>query len=153
MGQGDVRKNIGLTLEPMNLERRYKLYKLGICPDDKVLKFFEFVESRISNLQRFRILAHPEFIFYMNSDGKRVMEYDEKSNTLNVRYVGIWEDTLCGYGINGFHIQNFLVFLIGDIYKTKKIIVKLWFTKLAYERVELFYKNYKDTEQTANINL
>ncbi len=125
----------------MNLTRRYKLYKLGICPDDKDSKLFKFVESKILNLQKFELSRYPRFVFYMNSDNQCIFEYDIKDKTLSVRYSGFWEVLEDVYMLTDF--MDFIKSMVLEIYKMKVDTTSL----LIFDDIALVEEVYKMKKQ------
>ncbi len=101
----------------MNLIRQYKLWKLGVPVDSKILEVFEFVESKISNLQTFEIAEYPEFVFFMNSEKQEILEFEIKKRHVRVRYSDFWGVLQIKYKIAYYDIQKFIHAIVEDMYK------------------------------------
>ncbi len=69
-----------------NLLRKYKLHILGIPVDNKSLKIFEFLNSKLSNLQPFETSIFPDYVFYMNNEIDRIMQLNKKSGILEIKF-------------------------------------------------------------------
>ncbi len=103
----------------MNLTRKYKLHKLGIPMESKILEIFEFVESRISNLYPFKMVEFPDFVFYMDSSNLNILQYCTLNRCLSIRYNGLWDYMEREYSLKYDDIQSFLQNQIEEYYKPK----------------------------------
>ncbi len=92
----------------MNLTRQYKLWKLGVPMGLGFLEILEFVDSKISNLQKFRMGDYPEYEFYMNADNECVLDYHMVGRYLYVRHQDFWEVLQNKYKIEYSDIRIFL---------------------------------------------
>ncbi len=125
----------------MNLTRVYKLWKLNIPIDSKHLIIFEFVESKLLNLQKFEIKGYPKSVFFMNFNGEYILQiFENKNKYLYVRYPDFWEVLEDEYKLEFSDIQLFLQILVENIYKTKVDTTK-YKIKEMFSFVEESYKN------------
>ncbi len=74
----------------MEIVRKYKLYKLGISQDANLVEFFEFVEFKISNLQKFKISKTPKRDYYMNSSGECIIEDNKINDYVGLKYKDLY---------------------------------------------------------------
>ncbi len=119
----------------MNLERKYKLYRLGIEQEYKYEKVFEVFDGLLS-LNRFETSIHPAKIFFMDSKGNLIMEYRSNQMKMNFHYSFYWKE----YGENERNIRDFLVYLMGQTYKLRVHILDNMFS-VDLKNIETYYKN------------
>ncbi len=117
----------------MNLSRQYKLWKLGISVDSEYLKIFEFMDSKILNLQPFECFEYPGSVFYMDNYGSCVFENRTSANQICVKYDGLWEKMEKYYCIEYPEVQKFLCGLIEYNYKINDEVSK--YTSYSYSNV------------------
>ncbi len=103
-----------------NLFRKYKLYKLGICPDDKDLNMFEFIDSKISNLQTFKMEEYRGLLFFMNTDGENIIQFDARKNCLYAKYSGFCKILQSEYRLENPEIEIFIRSLVDNYVKIDK---------------------------------
>lgn len=101
----------------MNLIRKYKCYKLTGKIDDKTKEIFNFVNENLLNLNKFEVGYYKGWIFYMNSNGKCILEYCLNNFDLFVKYYDFWEVLETKFNLNYYDIQDFIYYRVVKVYK------------------------------------
>ncbi len=96
----------------MQLVRQHKLHMIGIKVDSKILEIFDFVNSKILNLEKIVIMD----MWYFMNDTSIMFSYNTSNRTVGVNDVLIWDVLETEYGVEYHEIQNFLHYEIGRIY-------------------------------------
>ncbi len=102
----------------MNLTRRYKLYKLGICPDDKHSEILTFLDSKLLNLQTFEMPEYDGWVFFMTKEGENIMQLDAQLNYLFIKYDEFTEVLNEKFMLDDDDIQDFIRDFLKDTHKT-----------------------------------
>ncbi len=132
----------------MNISRSYKLWKLGIPVGSKHLVIFEYVESKLLNLEPFVVQGISYSVYYMNKEGKCFFEYKQTPSVdvVKIRFLELWE-TLVNYcredDVNREDdVKDFLYDFIADVYKISGDVKEYAYYNI-WVGVEELYKNSK----------
>ncbi len=104
----------------MNLIRKFKISKLtSVEFNEKEKEIIEFINFILSDLIPFKYELYQESMFYMNSEGKWLLEQDNKNDMLWVRYDDFWGVLDKKYLIEYDDIQYLLKYMIEQAFKEK----------------------------------
>lgn len=105
----------------MNLIRKYKCYKSFNIVDEKTKEIFDFVDENILNLEKFEWedAKWKNLIFYMNSNGKCILEFYLKHGWLYVSFPDFWHVLEYKYKLNYSEINEYIKYQITKLYKIK----------------------------------
>ncbi len=103
----------------MNLIRSIKISKLGVAIPEKDKEIIEFVKSMLSDLILFKYIDTTESMFYMNSEGKWILEQDNKNDMLWVRHEGFWNILEYKFSMSNENIRTLLKYMIEQVFKEK----------------------------------
>ena len=129
----------------MNIQRIYKLYKLGITIKPIEKEIFQFLELKFYNLKEVRLSKYPRSIFYFNKD--QCMFQIQYKDFLYFTYEELWDilkkDYKYSIGDNGLkELKNIMRFWIETKYKLKINSIQS-FSKDVFTIIEKEYKKYK----------
>ncbi len=99
----------------MNLLRKHKLQKLGIPPGEKYLEVLDFVNFKLSKVQKFEMVEYPNLVFYMKS-GMLFLQYDKTSKIFSIRYRDFVDTLMTVYKIPYDYIKDFFREIFSEIY-------------------------------------
>jgi hypothetical protein len=102
-----------------NLLRRYKIHQITPVLNKKELEIINFIKGKINNLTEYKDKNYPDSIFFMNSEGKYILELDDKNEYLGVRYEGFWEVLGTKYKLNYTDIQFIIQGMMEIAFKRK----------------------------------
>ncbi len=132
----------------VKLKRLYSLYCLGIEQLPIYKNIFEFVESKISELEKFEMLHIKDSLFYMDKSGKCAMEYNKNTKTIWIEKDLSWGMFISKYrsDLNGYKT---LISIMLEKYHYLKIIPEYIqhyaAATIIYKKVEDSYKLNKST--------
>jgi len=98
--------------------RNIKLHQLGIDVDEKYIEIYNFLEENLNNLKEFKSDKNPKSLYYGKDKGNIVLEWynykgvNEKTDTLYVDYIKIWDVFKTKYKIKYDDIQVIITWYI-----------------------------------------
>jgi hypothetical protein len=103
----------------MNLIRKYKIHQLTPVLSKRELEIIEFIKGKISNLTECEDTDYPNSIMYMNSEGKYILEQDNRNKRLYVRYEDFWKVLETKYNLKHDDIQSIIQSMVEIAFKRK----------------------------------
>ncbi len=129
----------------MNILRQYKIYKItGKLPEGKEGEAISFIKGILNDIIPFKHEKYPNSIFYMNRKGEWIFEQDNRRNEFYVRYSTVWSILQNIYSIKYIDIQEFIKYMIEDIFK-QKIAERLIAKEVFVVKVEDAFKHKVST--------
>ncbi len=98
----------------MSLTRKYKLYKLGICPDDNYAETLKFLYFKLSDIQLFITVEYPDWMYFMTTEGENLIQFNPKQNTLFVKRECFGYDLVIKFELKYEELQNFIKNLVEE---------------------------------------
>ncbi len=135
----------------MNLIRSIKINKLGIAIPEKDKEIIDFIKSILGDLIPFKFDNYPLSIFYMSSNGKWILEQDNKNDRLWVRYDIVWEILEEKYLIEYDDIQTLLKYMIEQAFK-EKVSTPFLDKVTVYLKVEQAFKEKVSTPESTSFD-
>jgi hypothetical protein len=102
-----------------NLIRKYKIHQITPVLNNDELEIIEFIKGKVSNLTEYKDRKYPDSLFFMNSEGKWILEQNGKNESLWVRYEGFWEVLEIKYQLNYSDIQLIIHGMVELTFKRK----------------------------------
>lgn len=104
----------------MNLVRKIKISKISNKPLIGIDKeIVDFIESILSDLIPFHMDNEPTSFYYMKLNGDWILDQDNNSDRLWVRYEDFWEVLETKYFIDYKDIQNIIKYFVEQVFKQK----------------------------------
>jgi hypothetical protein len=100
-----------------NLIRKYKIHQITPVLNKRELEIINFIKGKISNLTEFKDNNHPKSLFFMNSEGKWILEQDDTYERLYVRYEDFWEVLKTKYKLDYTDIQLLIQSMVEIAFK------------------------------------
>ncbi len=107
----------------MNLERSYKLYKLGVVVNPVLVEIFVDIEKDYYGLVP--VVEDLYCFLYKDRRGEIFLEYLTRLEHLTLYYRKEWEYNLAGIGVNGRDFADFMKVEISEIYDIKILGITL----------------------------
>ena len=102
----------------MNLIRKIKISEIVPVEFSKTeQEIIELFNDKLKDLVVFIDESYPHEINYMKSDGTVIMQKNNNSDILWVRYDGFWEVLKSKFYIQHTNIQTLIQFMVGGIVK------------------------------------
>ena len=127
----------------MNIERLYKLYRLGIDIDPKYKKGFPLLEKTFKKLVPIKLLRHPNSTYYFNSKNMCMFERTFY-NEIFVRYHEVWYVMEYEFDLEYSDIEKIFKFWIKkkfDLPRISRMDFELGYVTTSIEEEYLFNKN------------
>jgi hypothetical protein len=125
----------------MNLIRKYKIHQITPVWNEQELEIINFVKGKISTLVEFKDNNHPKSLFYMNSEGEYILEFDDINKILYVRHDGFWEVLETKYHLNYITINLIIRCMVELTFKRKGYSPRRGMLTRSKD-VELTFKQY-----------
>lgn len=129
-----------------NLIRKYKCYKLTGEVNRETKEIFDFIDNKLKNLNKidnnkFPDIVNDDWIFYMNSSGECILEYNLKAKYLYVRYKDFLEVLVNKYFLESVESleYNLIEYIVKKFYKIN-IFITYIATPDFYYKIEKAYK-------------
>ena len=128
----------------MSIIRKYKLYKLGIKPDDNSEKLFDIFDSIFSELERCDFL-YPDIIFFYKEKCLIHLEYKNISKEKNIIIsMKNFETYISKKDIYTDDLFDILIYNIDEIKESEN---ESYITKYEFPHFDKMYKSIKRTKK------
>ncbi len=127
----------------MNLLRKLKINKItSVEFTEKEKEIIGFIKSILDDLIPFKYNNYANSMFYMNSEGKWILEQDDKSNRLWIRYDDFWGVLDKTFSIEYDDIKNLLKYMVEQAFK-QKVSTPQWMNAELNKKAEEAFKSNK----------
>ena len=122
----------------MNLIRKLKISDIVAVEFTEIeQEIIDLFKNNLSDLIIFVDDSKPDEINYLKSDGTFIIQQDNKSDMLWIRYDGFWEVLYLNYKLNHFDIKILMKYMIERILKQNISVSSIDFVSaILYDRNE-----------------
>lgn len=106
----------------LNIVRKIRLSKLDCYQiKDDESELFEWIEQNIMGLKNVVLKEYPDYVMFLNKEGRNIFKYDFKNNDFSVRHDLIWSVLKNRFKYDSDQIGILIKNIVQQLYKLNDI--------------------------------